>query len=162
MPKSGSHLLMNLMNNFEIKKDDKIEFNAIYKKSDKLPVNIDDGKFAICHLIHSNEFEQQLKNFKKILLIRNLKEIKESNQRRVLESKNPMFHLVYTPKLLEIKKWEDVQDVFVLSFDDLINKNLEKIDLLQLHLFGKLCFNSDRAISDALKQDSDTKSSIRK
>lgn len=49
------------------------------------------------------------------------------------------------------------ENIFVLDFYDLKNKNIEKIDKLQFYLFNKIIVNSNNAIINALKKESLTK-----
>lgn len=161
MPKSGSHLIMNLFFNFGIQKSKNHNFGAYYRDLDILDLNINDNEFGIGHTIYCKNFEEQLKDFKKVLLIRDIEEIYESNLRRISDGKSPMHSLIYKPKLLEIKKWEETNDIFVITFKDLIEKNIDKIDLLQKHLFGYTKYDSKDITEISLKQNSDTKSSIR-
>ena len=63
-------------------------------------------------------------------------------------------------KLDPIREWKGY-DVFAITFQDLIDKNIDKLDQLQLFLYNKINVSSSIAIEKALNYDTKTKSSLR-
>ena len=178
-PKAGTYLGANLLKEFNINfpglhfdlhKYQKYNLNNLEKSrlqrkryTHKSPLResillLNDGEVGVGHLEYSEETETLLKDFKKVLLVRNINDSTkswESWARRVKkspESKN------ITPEFRNnIELWRGRQDVFALDFNDMKNKNLKKIDMLQDFLFGSVAFNSNRAITKALNTESLTK-----
>jgi len=120
---------------------------------------INDNEFAVTHHIYSQKLEQQLYNFKKIILHRNPKDAADSWNRWNKESGRNRPRKVTIPD--SIKKWSDKRWTFTLSFEDMINKNTKVIDDLQQFLFAEIKYNSLDILELSLSQDSLTKSSLR-
>lgn len=60
-----------------------------------------------------------------------------------------------------LKNWLKFENSFHLEFKDMIEKNIEKIDALQIFLFGEIRVNSLQALENALNKKTITKSRIR-
>lgn len=121
---------------------------------------IPDNSFAVGHLKYNKKLIESLKNVKKILVIRPFedfdnaaKRFKQDLNRNVSASKE---------KYDRIKQWENENDVFVVNFYDMINKNTKKINQLQKFLFNEVVYDSKIAIQNALEKDSLTKTNFRK
>jgi hypothetical protein len=174
LPKAGTYLCSNLLvefgieqsymhfnpNNFQKYKADKMEeartnplkFTRKLKFKDAITYLRDDT-FAVSHLPFDSQRQTLLQDTKKILLLRDKKEIMESFERwNAATGRN-------TPplRLAEIELWSKQNDVYVLSFNDMINKNIGKIDGLQRYLFGEIKYDSLQCITSALDSPSMTK-----
>jgi hypothetical protein len=181
IPKSGTYLCSNLLTEFNLKnsllhigqkqyqKYSLDDLEDCRKNPEKYTVKstftdtiqlINDNEYAVGHIPYSYENEIILKEFKKILLIRDFDEILQSTERwRKLSTRNIKNYKL--SKINRIKEWETNLDVFVLSFDDMINKNLVRIDQLQVFLFSKVVHDSEKCLISALDSPSLTKSEIR-
>lgn len=119
---------------------------------------VKEGTVGVGHIECNHSTEEYLKNFKKILLVRDLESTIES-----WKDWAKITHKSVNSKLLDktfrknIAAWKEKSGIFVLDFYDMKNKNLKKIDELQIFLFSKIKYDSDNAISSALKKDSITK-----
>lgn len=180
-PKAGTYLCANLLTEFNLintrlhiseRKYELYDFNNLEESrksltnfSYSIPIHdsltkIFDNQFAVGHVPYSENNRNLLKNFKKILLIRNRAEIKDSAFRWAHS----------TGRSLNIKKVFDIADcvlkwkqdnVFVIDFRDLIEKNENIINELQMFLFGNILYDSAKSIKNALIKDSLTKSDLR-
>ncbi len=173
MPKSGTYLCSNLLLEFGIrqtllhlnpgtyqqytsdindtrKNPQKYTHQLKFEKSIEL---FGDNEFAVTHVSYNKKRAQLLKNTKKILLVRDEKEIVESYQRWNEKTGRPMPAL----NLGDIKRWEQETNIFKLSFNDMINKNVEQIDRLQNYLFNSIKFDSLMCIKNAIELPSMTK-----
>lgn len=121
---------------------------------------IPEESFAVGHLHHSIQNAKYLKNFKKILVVRPYSDFEEAAKRfkEDLNRKVSSSERDYR----KIQKWQGEKNVFVINFYDMINRDIIKINQLQLYLFGEIKFKSKNVINNALQADSLTKTSIRK
>ena len=173
-PKAGTYLCANLLKTFNIGFEghhfDRVDYKINDLKTGKTisqttqHINlskevIKDNYLGVGHLLYKTDSVIALKKFKKILLIRPSKEVKESWERfsnKTGRSKtNALVHNESNRQ--SIADWSHQKDVFVLQFKDMIEKNIKKIDDLQIHLFNKIIYNSTISINQALKMDSITK-----
>lgn len=122
---------------------------------DQIPKN----GFAVGHLTPDNRYVNNLKDFKKILLVRDLKGHEESIER----FKNEMHGSTSVNKTqyMQIAEWAKYPDVFVMDFSDMIKPRYAKIRKLQSYLFGDVIVDEKEAMQKALAAPSPTKSSIR-
>jgi len=120
---------------------------------------IPDNAFAVGHLEYTDKHIDALKNFKKVLVTRPFKDFDAALERFQKEMNRKV--AINKNKYEKIKKWNDEQDVFMINFYDMIDKNEKKIDELQMHLFGEVRVNSLTAITNALEAKSLTKTSLR-
>lgn len=130
-----------------------------YESIKQIPKN----GFAVGHLPYQNNFELVLRDVKKILLTRDHNEIAESYRRWSNESGRGFIEEKFNrmlSKLDPIREWKGY-DVFAITFQDLIDKNIDKLDQLQLFLYNKINVSSSIAIEKALNYDTKTKSSLR-
>jgi len=123
---------------------------------------IKSNEFAVGHIRSGHKPIKALSKFKKIFLVRDAKEIQQSAERwKELSGRN-----VNEKSLLHVAEemlpWENEEDVFVLPFRKMINKDRIYLDQLQIYLFGEIRVDSVRAMRAALERDSLTKSQIRK
>lgn len=177
-PKAGTYLLSNVLIELGIKPTHLHISNKKYedysskdadavknpkKYSKNIPIQqslklIENNSFAVGHLPHNNKTEILLKDFKKILLTRNVKSIKKSWHRF---NKDYQRENDFNEELLKrIELWKNC-NIFHITFEELISKDIRKLDSLQLFLFNKINLNSAIALNNALNSDSLTKSSIR-
>lgn len=174
-PKAGTYLAANLLENMGITPSKlhfdpgvvrkfttlsefekyNITFNMALKKE------LEEDQFAVGHMPYINDNIRALKGIKKILVVRDREEIKESAKRYFKEKKQNVWSIIGDKNLDSIERWSEHSGVFVMNFKDMIEKDVNKINKLQKHLFGKLKYNSLEVIEKALTQDSLTKSSIR-
>lgn len=180
-PKAGTYLCANLLSEFNLintrlhiseRKYELYDFNNLEESRKNLtnfsyPIplhdsltKIFDNQFAVGHIPYSENNRNLLKNFKKILLIREYDGIKNSATRWAHS----------TGRSLNIKKVFDIAEdvirwkqdnVFIINFQDLIEKNENIINKLQIFLFGNILYDSLKSIENALIKDSLTKSNVR-
>lgn len=131
--------------------------NSTMKESAEL---IQDNQFAVGHIDYSDNAAEIFKDFKKIVLYRNPREAAESWNRWKKESGRSMKEKKSVPNA-KILDWQNKENTMTLNFDDMVNKNTQKIDALQFFLFEELKYNSTAVIEKSLAQDSLTKSSVR-
>lgn len=173
MPKSGTYLCSNLLVEFGInqtylhlnprtyqKYNSDIEQARQYpekythKETFEKSLNLfGDNEFAVTHIPYTDKRNKITQNLKRILLVREKSEIMDSYRRWNSNTGRSM----PTLRLDEIRKWEKQTNMFVLSFDDMINKNVKKIDGLQLYLFDEVKFNSLKCMEKAINSPSMTK-----
>jgi hypothetical protein len=182
-PKSGTYLCANLL------KEIGMHFTGLhlsedyYQKYDldnlddsrknpkkytkKMSVNksinlIEDKSFAVSHLCYSKKNTIITKEYKKIILTRDYNEVLSSWNRWAL-STNRSQKSIHIEKETQknILSWLNEHNVFHITFEELISKNIEKINSLQLFLFNKINADSNVALDNALTSPSLTKSSIR-
>ena len=183
-PKAGTYLTANILHNLNIA-DSGIHIQSAYTtvyivgswrttgkqhreyKENTLITSlkalsyVEDEEFVTGHLQCTDFLKEEFKNDKKILLLRNTEDIRQSALNYLEDQAYNVFPIVKST-LFNIKKWEKEKDVFVIYFDDLINKNIEVIDNLQKYLFDEIRFDSLDIITKSLEQDSPTKSNLRK
>lgn len=174
LPKAGTYLCSNLLvefgieqsymhfnpNNFQKYKADKMDeartnpgkFTRKLKFKDAITY-LRDGSFAVSHLPFDSQRQTLLQDTKKILLLRDREEILESYERW-----NAATGRVTPPlRLNEIELWGKQDDVYVLTFNQMINKNIGMIDGLQYYLFGEIKYDSLQCLQNALDAPSMTK-----
>lgn len=178
-PKAGTYLCANLLQEFDIgfqglhyttHKYEKYDLNNLEecrknrkKFSIKIPIHesiklINDNEVGVGHLGYNNETEIILKDFKKILLVRDRHSCKESWIKWAkVTGKSSDSELITNGKRTSIENWKNKENVFTLQFNDMIEKNQEKLDGLQMFLFNSIKFNSKACMKHALKKDSLTK-----
>lgn len=128
---------------------------------EKSILKVPENSFAVGHLQPKKENLQLLVDFKKIFLHRNLEDRKMSAGRWTLETPRKPINFSFSEEI-KMDAWRSVDNTFSLSFEDMIDKNQEKIDELQYFVLGKVKINSNDLITEALQTESLTKSSIRK
>lgn len=184
LPKSGTYLLSNLLTEFKIKqtflhlglrKYQQYDKNNLIdgqknplKYTHNLGIDksinlIKENEFAVGHLPCTENTIKILQNFKKILLVRDIESINQSAKRWAEFSGrgNKTTTNVKHKKINSILQWTN-QDVIVINFDEIIKRDTKAIDNLQLHLFGQIVFDSEKALKNALASNSLTKSTLRK
>ena len=180
-PKSGTYLCGNLLSELGItnsllhyKKTGYISFKDVPLEEAKMNntgkrvrasypdvlSDIPEESFALGHLQHNAKNVKYLKDFKKVLVKRDLSSALSSFNDFVAETNREYFDMrqLYNG----VKGWKNEHNTFIITFDDMINKNIEKIDQLQEFLFGEIKHDSEQAITQALAKDSVTKSNKRK
>lgn len=178
-PKAGTYLAANLLTEFGITFDglhfskrsyqhynlNNLVDSRINRKkyTFKKPIaesilHVKDNCLGVGHLEYSKDLEILIADFKKILLIRDLKSTEDSWKAWAsITRKGNKSKLLDDGFRRNIEQWRLCQDVFVLDFYDMKNQNITKINELQLHLFGAIIKDSKSAISSALKKESLTK-----
>jgi hypothetical protein len=187
-PKAGTYLLANLLANFgmystgwhvkngkyrvyDIRKPlPKFEKKNDLKKyiqsvtyqiggfSDIIDTIPNNG-FAQGHLEYQGKYIKPLRDVKKILLTRPHEQHKESIKRFQDEMHGDTS--VTEEGYHSIAGWAEHEDVFHLTFNDLIKPKYAKLRKLQTFLFGEVICDEVQAIHKALASPSPTKSSIR-
>lgn len=179
-PKSGTYLTANLLQNlglqftcmhinptsYEQYDLDNLENSrrnprnyTVRKSSEESTKLIGHNQFAVSHLDAISKHVKILKGFKKIVVYRdNLKESQQSWDRWLKESgRSGKLHIDH-----RIREWMQYDNTFEIRFEDMIGKNVSKIDDLQKFIHGEIIHDSLECIEQALQQDSLTKSSVRK
>lgn len=138
------------------------EYTYVLKSFKAVVESIPDNGFAVGHFSPNSKRVAVLNDFKKILVIRPHEDYQGAADRFKNDYNRSLFGLDSNAMYNTIKEWQNEENVFVINFYDMINKNVNKINQLQLFLFDKIVTDSNKAINNALKKDSLTKSSIRK
>jgi hypothetical protein len=184
IPKSGTYLTANIFKNLGIadsgihiqnsvksiyaadgwrKSNNQKYVKGIYRNSEDIIDEVKDGEFLTGHIEKTELMTKKFSGYKKVLLVRDMPGIIESSIRYKEETGADFTKSANFKKIiLEIKEWKTDKDFLVINFNDLIEKNIEVIDSLQKHLFGEVRFDSLEIIELSLKQDSPTKSNLRK
>jgi hypothetical protein len=179
-PKAGTYLLANLLinlgltfSNMHLQKNkckiwdgninearnNQEKFSHKIKLSESIKL-IKENNFAVSHIHYDNETSILLNDFKKILITRNIEEIKDSLKRFNNETtrNHKESDILFTAE--SVLDWKN-DDIFEITFEDIINENAVIVDKLQIFLFGNIRVDSLDAIRLAKKQESITKSSLR-
>jgi len=181
-PKAGTYLAFNLLRNLSLIPSN-IHFTQndyyLYDPNDldegrsnpkKFRINgsledtvklIGDDEFGVGHIHYNEKNSRILKPFKKIIVVRTLDGIIESYGRWIRNTgrKENLKGVINTVN--KVGEWIDKPDTFVITFEQMINKDLKTIDQLQKFLFNHIFVPSHEVITMALEQDSLTKSDIR-
>lgn len=175
-PKAGTYLAANLLEFLGMsfshihidpgmyrifKNNDLKKFERFGGDVSKAVSNLQDNQFAVGHIPFVKQNQESLSNFKKILVVRNQKEILDSAQRYKKEKNQDVSTIINQQNLKAISKWSSCNDVFKIDFSDMIEENSIKINELQIYLFGQVATDSSWAIKQAKAAKSLTKSSIR-
>lgn len=179
-PKAGTHLCGNLLREFgldfngrqlsniamydysgkNMEKGRKDPTSVKKKMKFKQGINlIKENEVAIGHIEHSAEKEKLLKDFKKVLMLRDLESTLESWNRWASASgrkSDPGKHATQEFRN-SIQRWESVPNVFTMNFYDIKDINVEKIDELQIYLFDEVKFDSVDCAKRAIEKPSTTK-----
>lgn len=176
MPKAGTYLAANLLQSLGLNfshihidpgfyrvfnNNDLNDFTYKDASLKEAVSEIQDESFAVGHIQHNKNNSETLKDFKKVLIVRDPEEIVKSAERYKKEKGVEVFTIIDDANLKRIRRWSKEQDVFVINFKDIIGENKEVVDNLQIYLFGSVITDSINAIRLAKSQDSLTKSSIR-
>lgn len=178
-PKAGTYLCANLLqefgltftgmhvrgNNYTQLDLDDLTYSRHHLKSLKKHVPLEDSlnlisdnQFAVSHLECFNREQTALVSFKKILLLRDYESAKKSwNTWSRITGKSKDSKNIDKKFRKRIELWKTVDNVFVMNFNDMKNKNIDVIDNLQKFLFEETVFDSDVCISNALRKQSLTK-----
>lgn len=176
MPKAGTYLAANLLQCFEMdfthihidqgmfrifRNNDLKNFKQYGGNVQRAVSGLKNNQFAVGHIPHIGDNIKALKDFKKILIVRDKNEIVASATRYQKEKGPNVFSIINDNNLNRIGSWSQEKDVFVIDFKDIMNNNVEKIDDMQLYLFSETKFDSLESIQKAKEMNSLTKSSIR-
>ena len=132
-----------------------VETRSKLKESIKL---IKDGHIGVGHLTFSHQTELVLSDFKKIILTRPDKEILDSLKRWESYSGRKPTNIAPTmARIRGVEQWPQRDDIFHMTFADMKNSNIMKIDQLQDFLKIDPKLDSKKVCSDALKNPSKTK-----
>jgi hypothetical protein len=140
---------------------DKDKFQTYKKRGKNFESNvklIPNNSFAVGHIPMMIPFQKALDKFKRILVTRSSHGVKDS----AVRFKEDYNRKINVQELLRerIAEWEPY--CFHLTFEDMVDRNYDKVDDLQTYLFGKVKFHSQEVLKSALYSDSPTKSSIRR
>lgn len=116
------------------------------------------GKVTVAHLEHNRELADSLVSVKKVILTRDFKERKHSLIRWKAFARPTLNVYSMLNKAERIVPWKNEKNVFLMTFDDMIEENVEKINQLQLFLFNDIKFDSLKSIQNAKKSQTITKS----
>ena len=119
---------------------------------------IKSGQVGVGHLIYKHATEKRLRKFYKIVLTRDKKDILASMERWTKFSKRPPANLNAVLDTADrILPWIGRQGVFHMTFNDMKNMNLDKINKLQSFLRIYHSLGSETLIKRALAEPSITK-----
>ena len=119
---------------------------------------IKSGQVGVGHLIYKHDTEKRLRKFYKIVLTRDKKDILASMERWTKFSKRPPANLNAVLDTADrILPWIARQGVFHMTFNDMKNMNLDKINKLQSFLRIYHSLGSETLIKRALAEPSITK-----
>ena len=119
---------------------------------------IKSGQVGVGHLIYKHDTEKRLRKFYKIVLTRDKKDILASMERWTKFSKRPPANLNAVLDTADrILPWIGRQGVFHMTFNDMKNMNLDKINKLQSFLRIYHSLGSETLIKRALAEPSITK-----
>jgi hypothetical protein len=175
-PKSGTHLMGNILQNLGISNSNFLLFSnhfedykgfyiydgIRYSRRLNAPLtspakNIKDNSYVLAHIFYDEENAEIFKDFKKINIFRDNDEVRKSANRFRDQSNWDL-----TDEMLnKIDLWSTEPGILNIRFEDMINKDIETIDKIQIHLFGQIKFDSKYIIEKSLKDDSYSKSSLR-
>jgi hypothetical protein len=129
---------------------------------------IEPNSFAVTHVDCTPENIKLFDRFKKVVLVRDINEILVSRKRWLQESGRAVTNSgkqkpkKWTRERIErLSDWTKVDNTFVLQFNQMIGKDVEAIDRLQLFLFNEIKHNSLDVIEKSLQAETFTKSSKR-
>ena len=119
---------------------------------------IKSGQVGVGHLVYKHDTEKRLRKFYKIVLTRDKKDILASMERWTKFSKRPPANLNAVLDTADrILPWISRQGVFHMTFNDMKNMNLDKINKLQSFLRIYHSLGSETLIKRALAEPSITK-----
>ena len=128
-----------------------------YPLQQSLP-RIKSGQVGVGHLVYKHDTEKRLRKFYKIVLTRDKKDILASMERWTKFSKRPPANLNAVLDTADrILPWIKRQGVFHMTFNDMKNMNLDKINKLQSFLRIYHSLGSETLIKRALAEPSITK-----
>jgi hypothetical protein len=176
-PKSGTYLCANILQNLGLEFTylhilldsynayDKDDIENCKRHPEKFRVEaplyeplsmIGEGQFAVCHLWRNKVTDLAVKDFKKIILYRDADEIFESYKTWIEETGRDRKPIKGKPEM--VTPWTKCDNTFAMQFNDMVDKNINKLDELQMFLFGEITYNSLTVIEQSLNQPSLTKS----
>ena len=180
-PKAGTYLCANILQelgfkfnqlHFSEKKYERYpDPNGKYRAKLQYPHNLQtrmpleeslellkDNDVGVGHLGFTQKNEALLSDFKKIVLTRPKGEILESLQRWTEFSRRPPANIEHTLARCEaVTKWIERPGIFHMTFDDMRNVNVEKINQLQDFLKIKPKLDSKEVCRKAKSKPSITK-----
>ena len=117
--------------------------------------------FTLLQTSYSKKLYDKIKPYKVVYITRQLEDIIESAKR--MKNEKGVDTIKFTNKQIMEKfaPWNDIQNIFHLNFDDLVNSNIEVIDKLQHYLYNRIGFDSKTVITNTLANASPTKSHLR-
>lgn len=116
------------------------------------------GQVGVGHLVYKQDTEKLLRKFYKIVLTRDKMDILKSMDRWTKSSKRPPGNLnAVLDKADRILPWISRERVFHMTFNDMKNMNLDKINKLQSFLGIYHRLGSETLIKTALAEPSITK-----
>lgn len=132
-----------------------VEYKIRLKESIK---SIAEGSFAVSHLIYNPTTESLLQGFHKICITRPENEIFDSLKRWEKATGRPPANMIPTvARIHGVAKWIGRANVFHITYNDMKNCNVDKIDQLQQFLGLTNPMHSKQLCDRALKRDSKTK-----
>lgn len=129
----------------------------VEKTMEEMVPQIPQNGFAVTHLPKTTRMMKCFKGFKKVIVTRPFEEKKASNDVwRKTTNRAPSSYDI------EHHLWLEEEDKFHIEFKDMIEINVEKIDALQVYLFGSIITDSKEAMAAALNEETITKSDKRR
>jgi len=117
--------------------------------------------FTLLQTPYSKKLYDKIKPYKIVYITRPLEDMIKSAKR--MKNEKGVDTIKFTNKEIMEKfaPWNDIQNIFHLDFDDLVNSNIEVIDKLQHYLYNRIGFDSKTVITNTLANTSPTKSHLR-
>lgn len=135
----------------------------IDKKLSESVCLVPEDSFAVTHAQCTDVNKELFKDFKKIMLIKEYHDIIKSFKSWLKESgRKKELTPAFLNGIKDLRNWCEVEGIYVLHFNDMVQKNVKKIDGLQIHLFGEIRQNSSEVLEQSLNEDTLTKLSRRK
>jgi hypothetical protein len=182
VPKSGTYLTGNLLNEFGFKfsrihfnqesyvilTDLEIKHQQQYRPSyphinQQVLGFVKDNHYCMGHL--SVDYAPLFKDYKKIILTRNYEDANKSLMRMKARTTNlvpqDLEKLPERSLITFCEEWRDVDNTFFMTFEELTKPNIQKLNKLQVFLFDELLYDRDQCIRNALDAPSYTKSDLR-
>jgi len=145
-------------NNLEGGRANPAYYTRVMEMKDALST-VEDGAFAVGHIEYDPKFVAYLLDFKKVLMTRDKEETYQSMKNFWAETTREGGP-PHSKQHSNIANWGG-DDVFPMDFHDLIDINTQKIDELQVYLFGEVRVDSAEAMQRALDAPSLTKAKAR-
>jgi len=178
-PKAGTFLSLEILHQFGILKSNLFLFEKYYDKfsgsvkssSRRSPFKkslglIQDGFSTAGHIGWSKDREQILEDrgFKVVLLTRPFLCSLKSWERQKRKADQPSQWGSYKTlkhRHAKVADWINVRNLYHLTFDELVGGDFQKIDELQMFLFGEIVMDSSEAVRLARLTATPTKSKER-
>lgn len=164
LTRSGIHLCENHYKHYNLTnigycRGHELEFQHRGKVSDSVSL-INESEVAVTHVSPTKTHIESFQPFKKIFLYRDYKSRMESWGRTGIQRLDDDYYMTeeYHNGMFS---WAKQDNVFKMSFYDMLEVNVDTINQLQRFLFNDMRYDSADCMNIALRTNSLTKSAIR-